>query len=55
VLPGERKSVEPMAAQHQSLRHVVGASPWSEERMLEKVRERAQAALERTDRGVDRL
>ena len=56
VLPGERKSVEPMAAvtapsrvaaQHQSLLHFVGASPWSDERMLEKVRERVQPALER--------
>jgi SRSO17 transposase len=55
VLPGERKSVEPMAAvtapsrvaaQHQSLLHFVGASPWSDDRVIEKVRERVQPALE---------
>jgi SRSO17 transposase len=41
MMPGERKSVEPMAAvtaperaaaQHQSLLHFVGKSPWSDER-----------------------
>ena len=40
IMPGERKSVEPMAAvtapdrtaaQHQSLQHFVGQSPWSDE------------------------
>src|SRR3954469_21426043 len=48
MLPGERKSVEPMAAvtapgrtaaQHQSLLHVVGNSAWSDEKVLAKVRE----------------
>ena len=48
LVPGERKSVEPMAAltaparvaaQHQSLLHFVGNAPWSDERVLAKVRE----------------
>src|SRR2546427_12493606 len=48
VMPGERKSVEPMAAvtaparvaaQHQSLLHFVGEGRWSDERVLAKVRE----------------
>ena len=47
LLPGERKSVEPMAARlapddvrrrHQSLHHVVADSPWSDEALLEQVR-----------------
>jgi SRSO17 transposase len=47
-LPGERKSVEPMAArtapartaaQHQSLLHFVGVAPWSDEEVLAKARE----------------
>ena len=54
--PLERKSVEPMAAatapartsaQHQSLLHFVGKAPWSDERVLAKVRELALPALER--------
>jgi SRSO17 transposase len=56
VMPGERKSVEPMAAitapervaaQHQSLLHFVGNSPWSDERVLGKVRDMVLPALER--------
>jgi len=48
MLPGERKSVEPMAAvtaprrtaaQHQSLLHFVGEGGWSDELVLTKVRE----------------
>ena len=48
LLPGERKSVEPMAAvtapertaaQHQSLLHFVGQAAWSDENVLAKVRE----------------
>jgi SRSO17 transposase len=44
LLPGERKSVEPMAARlapdnvrrmHQSLHHLVADAPWSDEAMLE--------------------
>ena len=55
LMPGERKSVEPMAsiiapartaAAHQSLLHFVGQSAWSEEAMLEKVRELAAPAFE---------
>ena len=47
LLPGERKSVEPMAArlspertaaEHQSLLHFVGQSPWNAEALLEAVR-----------------
>jgi SRSO17 transposase len=56
VMPGERKSVEPMAAmtaparvgaQHQSLLHFVGAAAWSDERVLAKVREMVLPAMER--------
>jgi SRSO17 transposase len=47
LLPGERKSVEPMAARlapdnvrrmHQSLHHVVADAPWSDEDVLRQVR-----------------
>src|SRR5881392_4091070 len=50
LLPGERKSVEPMAARlcpdnvrqtHQSLHHVVAQAPWSDEDLLETVRQYA--------------
>jgi SRSO17 transposase len=56
VLPGERKSVEPIAgktdpdrmeAQHQSLLHFIGISEWSDERVLTKVREMVLPAIER--------
>ena len=56
ILPGERKSVEPMAArtapgrtsaQHQSLLHFVGVAPWSDEAVLGKVRELVLPAIER--------
>jgi SRSO17 transposase len=56
VMPCERKSVEPMAAvtaparvgaQHQSLLHFVGEAPWSDERVLGKVREMVLPAIER--------
>ena len=56
IMPGERKSVEPMAAitapgrvaaQHQSLLHFVGQAPWSDEKVLSKVREMVLPALER--------
>ena len=56
MLPGERKSVEPMAAktapartaaQHQSLLHFVGVAPWSDEKVLGKVRELALPSIER--------
>jgi SRSO17 transposase len=54
LLPGERKSVEPMAsrlspaavsAEHQSLLHFVGQSPWSSEDLLAAVRRSVLAAL----------
>jgi SRSO17 transposase len=56
MLPGERKSVEPMAArtapartaaQHQSLLHFVGVAPWSDEKVLAKVREMVLPAIEK--------
>jgi len=48
MLPGERKSVEPMAAlmaparvsgEHQSLLHFIGQASWSDEKVLSKVRD----------------
>ena len=56
VMPGARKSVEPMAAvtaparvaaQHQSLLHFVGEGGWSDERVLSKVREMVLPEIER--------
>jgi SRSO17 transposase len=56
VMPGERKSVEPMAAltapsrvgaQHQSLLHFVGEGDWSDEQVLSKVREMVLPEIER--------
>jgi SRSO17 transposase len=56
ILPGDRKSVEPMAAktapartaaQHQSLLHFVGVAPWSDEDVLAKVREMVLPSIER--------
>jgi SRSO17 transposase len=56
ILPGERKSVEPMAArtapartaaQHQSLLHFVGIAPWPDEKVLGKVREMVLPAIEK--------
>src|SRR5262249_50430839 len=55
ILPGERKSVEPMAArtapartaaQHQSLLHFVGGASWSDAAVLDKVREMVLPAIE---------
>ena len=60
MLPGERKSVEPMAArtapartsaQHQSLLHFVGIAAWSDEDVLAKVREMGD--LHRVILGTD--
>jgi len=54
LMPGERKSVEPIAAivapsrvaaEHQSLLHFVGQSAWSDEAMLGKVRELVMPTL----------
>jgi SRSO17 transposase len=48
LLPGERKSVEPMAAvtaparvsaKHQSLLHFIANAPWSDERVLGRIQE----------------
>jgi SRSO17 transposase len=56
VMPGERKSVEPMAAvtapsrvaaQHQSLLHFVGNAPWSDEKVLAKICAQVLPAIER--------
>jgi SRSO17 transposase len=55
LLPGERKSVEPMAAltapartaaKHQSLLHFVAIAPWSDEAVLTKVRRMALPKIE---------
>jgi SRSO17 transposase len=55
ILPGERKSVEPMAsmiaptrasAEHQSLLHFIGQSRWSDEAVLAKVRELVLPSIE---------
>jgi SRSO17 transposase len=54
ILPGERKSVEPIAArtaparvsaQHQSLLHFVGAGGWSDEKVLAKITELVVPAI----------
>jgi SRSO17 transposase len=54
ILPGERKSVEPMAArtnpahvsaQHQSLLHFIGVGDWSDEKVLAKVSELVLPAI----------
>jgi SRSO17 transposase len=54
LLDGERKSVEPMAARiapdrvrqtHQSLHHFVADAPWSDEELLEAVRDYALPVL----------
>lgn len=56
VMPLERKSVEPLAAltspghacaQHQSLLHFVGSSPWSDEAVLAEVRAMVLPSMER--------
>jgi len=54
LLPGERKSVEPMAARlagenvqrmHQSLHHVVADAPWSDEAVLDRCLDTVIAAM----------
>jgi SRSO17 transposase len=56
LLPGERKSIEPMAAKldplhvpatHQSLHHFVAKAPWSDAAVLTAVREQVLPALTR--------
>jgi SRSO17 transposase len=55
LLPGERKSVEPMAARlapdnvrrmHQSLHHLVADAPWNDEEMLDQVRREVLPAMQ---------
>jgi SRSO17 transposase len=56
LLPGERKSIEPMAARldagavqpmRQSLHHLVAKAPWSDEALLTQVREHVLPALQK--------
>jgi SRSO17 transposase len=56
LLPGERKSVEPMAARlapdnvrrtHQSLHHLVAEAPWNDEEMLAEVRRQVLPAMQK--------
>src|SRR5438034_4708257 len=56
LLPGERKSVEPMAARlapgdvrrmHQSLHHVVAAAPWRDDEVLAEVRRQVLPAMQK--------
>jgi len=56
LLPGERKSVEPMAARlapenvrrmHQSLHHLVADAPWNDEEMLIQVRRQVLPAMKK--------
>src|SRR5262249_48169769 len=60
LLPGERKSVEPMAARlapervrqmHQSLHHLVADAPWDDAAILRRVREVVLAAMQRQGRS----
>ena len=55
ILPGDRKSVEPMAARldpdhvqarHQSMHHFVAQAGWSDEALLRVVRDYAREAME---------
>ena len=56
LLPGERKSIEPMAARlnpsnvqatRQSLHHLVAKAPWSDQTLLDRVREQALPAMQK--------
>ena len=58
LLPGERKSVEPMAARlapdnvqqtHQSLHHLVADARWSDEALLQQVRHTVLPAIQRNE------
>lgn len=62
LLPGERKSVESMAARlapgnvrrtHQSLHHVVADAPWSDEAVLDRCLDVVIRAMLRRDPVVD--
>lgn len=61
LLPGERKSVEPMAARlapdnvrrmHQSLHHVVADAPWRDAAVLQQVRSSVLPAMQKHGRIV---
>lgn len=56
LLPGERKSIEPMAARlepdgvqpmRQSLHHLVAKAPWSDEAVLERVQEQVLPGMKK--------
>jgi SRSO17 transposase len=56
LLPGERKSIEPMAARlapdevgrmHQSLHYVVAAAPWSDDEVLAEVRRQVLPVMQK--------
>lgn len=56
LLPGERKSIEPMAARlnphnvqatRQSLHHLVAKAPWSDQALLDYVRQQVVPAMEK--------
>ena len=56
LLPGERKSIEPMAARlnprnvqatRQSLHHLVAKAPWSDQSLLDYVREQVLPAMQK--------
>lgn len=56
LLPGERKSVEPMAARvapdnvrrmHQSLHHLVADAPWNDAEMLAQVRQQVLPSMQK--------
>jgi SRSO17 transposase len=58
LLPGERKSVEPMAARlggdkvrrmHQSLHHLVADAPWDDEAVLDRYLDSVIPAMWRRD------
>lgn len=60
LLPGERKSIEPMAARlnpkpagvqpmRQSLHHLVAKAPWSDEALLDEVRSQVLPAMEKQE------
>ena len=60
-LPGERKSIEPMAARlegeniqsmRQSLHHIVAKAPWQDEVLLEQVRNYVLPAMQKHGRVV---
>ena len=62
MLPGERKSIEPMAARvqpqnvrsaHQSMHHLVAEAPWSDEAMLAQVTRQVLGQLIEADEPVN--